>query len=117
MAHNKITTRDFSVVGLHYRCTNQQILRWSEHLPLHARIEREPSNREDKNAISIYLDDSRVSEDGMKIGYLPRQVAAVFAEPMDGGFVKLESPVLVELDAVHGLGTVTVKVKRRVHRG
>ena len=72
---------------------------------------------EDENAIAVYLDDKKVNQHGMKIGYLPRAVAKVFAEPMDSGYVELPNGKLYELDSDAGQGHIAVRVKKRVHRG
>jgi hypothetical protein len=117
MAASKTRTRDFSVVGLSYRCTTPQIEEWKLELPLKVKLEREPNNREDPNAISVSLDDNKVTAKGMKIGYLPRQVAEVFADSMDRGYVELAGAKLVGLDADAGKGELSVKVKKRIHRG
>ena len=117
MAANKSKEQLFTVVGLHYRTTKPQIEKWVEQLPIGVRFEREPENIEDRNAIAVWIDDKSVREREMKIGYLPRQVAQVFAMGMDSGYVKLPPGKLHELDPDTGTGTVTVKVRKRIHRG
>lgn len=117
MAANKVKAQEFSVVGLHYRATKRLMDEWVEQLPVKVRIKREPENREDKNAIAVYLNDRKVTQNGMKIGYLPRQVAAVFASGLDSGYVKMESARLVDLDSDAGTGTAEVKIRKRIHRG
>ena len=117
MAASRTRTQEFSVVGLQYRCTKPQIEHWRLDLPLNASVKREPENREDKNAIAVYVDDRKAREKRMKIGYLPRQVAEVFAASMDSGYVQLVDGRLLDLDSSTGTGTIEVKVKKRIHRG
>ena len=86
-----------SVVGLQYRVLKPTLRSLAKDMPLKIRIELEPQNIHDSNAIAVYLDDSKVRQ-RMKIGYLRKEVAAVLHKPMDDGKLVVHSARLTSLD-------------------
>lgn len=100
-----------TVKGLDYRVTSETQKTMAEVLPLKARLEREPSNPSDANAIKVILLDKPWSD--FHIGYLSRQVAEEFAPLMDKGLLKISKATITEMD---GDGEATIKlvgVKRK----
>jgi hypothetical protein len=79
-------SRDFSVVGMQYRVTLPVRRELAKSCPFSVHVIREPDNRHDENAIAIEV-ASGTNIDGMKIGYLRRQVAEVLAPALDSGEV------------------------------
>lgn len=61
------------------------------------RLEREPDNRADPNAIRVYLPE-RVAF-GIQLGYLRANVAELLAPKMDSGKLAVANVVLESLDA------------------
>lgn len=87
-AKNKSTPRsklskklEISVVGLLYRVTPATLRELKRELPIRCRLEREPGNKHDPNAIRVLLDQKPRAK--FHIGYLPHGIAAEFAPRMD----------------------------------
>ena len=100
-----------SLVGVSYRvppATRKFLL---EHLPCRVSLKREKDNIQDLNAISVTIEDKGVPYNGMKLGYLRRQVAAVWANEIDAGRLSVSKAYLIELDAVEGVGELLITVK------
>jgi len=85
-AQPKQKSYDFSVVGLGYRVTMPYRRRLAKLTPFPVRLVREPENTHDENAIAVTI-AAGTFIDGMKIGYLRREVAAVLAPALDEGIV------------------------------
>lgn len=98
-----------SVVGMQYRTTPSVRKYLTEHLPFRVRIEREPKNHQDPYAIAVYVDDKGVPYNEMKLGYLRRQVAAVWAKDMDGGKLKIHQAYLHSIDTESGIGELLIQ--------
>lgn len=100
-----------SLVGVSYRvppATRKFLL---GHLPCRVVLAREKDNLQDENAISVAIEDKGVPYNGMKLGYLRRQVAAVWANEIDAGRLTISKAYLIELDAVEGVGELLITVK------
>lgn len=61
------------------------------------RLEREPENEYDENAIAVYLPNRLY--DGKQLGYIRRDSAALLAPKMDAGSLEVVSATLTEIRA------------------
>jgi hypothetical protein len=85
--------------------------------PLQARLEREPRNLHDSNAIKVVVVDERFSgHGGFHIGYLPRSVAQLYAPRLDTDTFpwRLEGRI-TELDENVGTGVLLLK-RKPIHK-
>jgi HIRAN domain len=103
---------ELTVVGLKYRVTTSSRVMLADHLPFPVKLEREPENREDENAIKVVAVKyfSHTFND-FHIGYLPRGVASVWAGPLDTGKLTIAEAWVTGIDV--GAGTATMLVKAR----
>jgi HIRAN domain len=100
-----------SLVGMSYRVpvsTRKQLV---EHVPIRIKAVREPNNVQDPDAIAIHIDDAGVPFKHMKIGYLRRQVAGVWAPQIDKGNLEIQKGYLAELDPELAIGEMLLTVK------
>lgn len=91
-------TAEHDVVGIQYRITPSSFHFLERHLeggPLVCKLEREPDNTADENAIRVILNETPMK--GLHLGYLRRQVSEMYAPLMDAG--KL-TPLEVKLTEV-----------------
>jgi HIRAN domain len=96
-AKPKQKSYDFSVVGIQYRVTLPYRRRLAELTPFPVRLVREPENPHDENAIAVTI-AAGTFINGMKIGYLRREVAAVLAPALDEGVIAETKAELTTLD-------------------
>jgi hypothetical protein len=108
--HKKPTQQRLSVVGMNYRVTPSVRRFMVSHLPIRVSIEREPDNPEDSNAIAVTVFDKEIPYNKLKIGYLRRQVAAVWAPAIDEGTLKIHKTYLIEIDVEDGTGELLMNV-------
>ena len=105
------------VVGLRHRVTPQTLLTMQERLKheiMDVRIEREPHNPADENAIKVIIRRGKFK--GMHIGYIPRNVAFIMAPAIDSGNIEISSAQgsIVEIDVQDGTATMLLKFKAAV---
>lgn len=100
-----------SLVGMQYRLTISARRNLVQHLPFRVGAVREPGNIQDPNAIAIFVDDKGVPYNGMKLGYLRRQVAEVWAKEIDEGSLSIGKSYLLEVDVDEGLGELLLEVR------
>lgn len=100
--------KKFSLVGVKYRTSASVRKYLVQHLPIRIRLEHERDNIQDANAIAAYVDDREVPYHGMKLGYLRRQVAAVWAPALDSGTLTIHKAYLYELDPDEGIGELLI---------
>jgi HIRAN domain len=86
-----------SVVGIQYRVTLPTRQEMNGLTPFKVRLEREPENQHDENAIKVVIDDKTMKRNGMHIGYLSRQVAATWADALDEGILEIEEAWLTRM--------------------
>ena len=98
-----------SVVGMEYRVTVDKRLEMDVAAPFKVKLEREPDNYTDKNAIKVVIDDKTMKNNGMHVGYLPRLVAETWASKMDDGKLKILESWMVGVPE-SGDGEVFVKI-------
>lgn len=78
---------ELEVVGMNHRVTLSTLAKLASDVPLHCRLEREPDNAHDENAVKVIVIEKPWAKkhDGMHIGYIARAVASVIAPAMDEG--------------------------------
>jgi hypothetical protein len=99
-----------SCVGMQYRVTPSVRKFLMGHVPFRVRLEREEDNHQDPNAISVWVNDKGVPYDGMKVGYLRRQVAAVWAPELDAKRLEIRKAYMAEVDPQEGVGELLLTV-------
>ena len=110
---------EIPIVGLQHRLTpstrrflEQRVQ--SGTIPV--RIEREPENSADENAIKVIIDQAPYKD--MHIGYIPRIVAAEMAPSIDNGDIDLSTAVgeMTDVDASNGSAMMFLKFKAAVKK-
>jgi HIRAN domain len=105
-------TVELTVVGLTYRITKPAMRELDQETPIRVKFVREYDNNMDENAIAVETDEDTVLFKG-KIGYLRRQIAAVYAPAMDYGDLKLEEGSVTSIDAEAGTADVRITLRFR----
>lgn len=100
---------ELTLVGVRHHVTISTIREMAKQCPIKVRIEREPDNLRDENALAVILLEKPQKE--MKIGYIPRQTAAEISPCIDAGQVEFVEAWLTEIDAESGIGELLTKVK------
>jgi hypothetical protein len=104
VAHKKIT---LPLVGLRHRVTPTTLRELEGLTPIAAKLEREPDNLHDENAISVSLMEKPHRD--FQIGYVARLVAAEIAPLMDQGNFNVDEAWVTVIDAEEGCGEMLVK--------
>lgn len=99
-----------TVVGVRHHVTISTIREMAKDCPIKAKIEREPDNLHDENALAVIVLEK--PQKGMKIGYIPRQTAAELSARIDAGQIEFVEAWLTEVDAESGVGELMTKVKK-----
>ena len=107
---------ELSLVGMLHRLTPSTIHRLADEVaehPLKCRLEREPDNPHDANAIKVILESGRLAKtkSGFHIGYIKRAVASVIAPVMDAGDWDFTRVKLMLVDDEAGEGELLAKRK------
>jgi hypothetical protein len=110
-AKDKVKEIRVSVVGVQYRMVPAVRESLVDYLPFRVDIRREEKNYEDPNAIAVWIHDKTIPYNNSKLGYLRRQVAAVWAEEIDTGRLEIEKGYLIELYPEDGVGELLLTVK------
>ena len=98
-----------SVVGMDYRVTKPTRQKMNEATPFKVRIEREPENDHDSNALKVVVADKTMQQDEMHIGYLSRLVASEWSPVIDKGKLKITEAWMTEVpDEGDGQALLTV---------
>lgn len=108
----KKTTLTLTVVGMQYRVTmssRRMMASDAEEGTIECRLEREPNNRYDENAIKVIIASEPFK--GFHIGYLQRPVAVTLAPLMDAGDIHIVAAVLDSVNPQEGEGELEVMVK------
>jgi hypothetical protein len=108
-SHNVIKTR---MKGLQYRISKQARQLLATHAPFHVRLEREPMNSHDPNAIAVWTMDKPESFHDMQLGYVAKDVAAVLAVALDSEDVRVTQATVTFLHAVEGEGELTIRLAK-----
>lgn len=100
---------ELTVVGMNFRCDEQSRKTLSRKCPFTVELEREPDNRSDENAIRVIVaKDSKklMVMRGTHIGYLRRNVAALFAPRLDDGSIEATALVVTEVNVLDSHATI-----------
>jgi hypothetical protein len=99
-------TLEIEVVGVYYRVTQDTMDSLASDTPLHCKIEREPKNPHDPNAIKVIVTEKPYAKthEGMHIGYVGRPTATVIAPELDDGTFPYTDAWLTSLDPESGRG-------------
>lgn len=107
---------ELEVVGLHHRVTISTLSNLADDVPLHCKLEREPDNLHDENAVKVVVVEKPWAKkhEGMHVGYIGRVTASVIAPAMDAG--GSEWPYvdawLTSIDTVNGKGELLLSTKK-----
>jgi HIRAN domain len=101
---------DITVRGLMFYVTPDTMQTMSEVVPMPVRLEREPTNAHDPNAIKVIVEAKPWKD--FHIGHVAKQTAEVLASKMDDGSFNLEEATLVWIDVHLGEAGVEVRVPR-----
>jgi HIRAN domain len=107
-SRNIIHTR---VVGLQYRMSRDARYMLAGYAPFKVRVERDPKNSKDENAIAVYTLDEPKAFQRMQLGYLPKDVAAVLAPALDNESVAITDATVMAMRAVEGDGELKLRIK------
>lgn len=118
-------THELTMVGMDKRVTKDGRLMlqdMAEREEFKVRLEREPTNRWDENAIKVIYDDPAIPMmAGRHIGYVPRETAALLAPMIDSGALGVKRAECYEVFPANGTFRCIVTfldfpVKRKVGR-
>jgi hypothetical protein len=99
------------LVGMNYRVGVQLQEEFARHVPFAVRLEREPENKFDVNALKVVID--KEVRPGMHIGYISRDLAARLAVLMDEGMIEIEAAAVTEIEEQSGSGTVLISFRKK----
>jgi hypothetical protein len=110
MAKKKFET---VVVGMGYRVTTSTLRAISTDAPLKIKLEREPDNEHDENAIKVLIVEKPYArhDEGFHIGYIPHAVALVLAPIMDTTGLPWDEAWITSADPETGMGELLLKRK------
>lgn len=106
---------EIGVVGLLHRTTGptRKLLETLlEKHPIEMKLEREPRNRFDNNAIKVIIGEGKMKN--LHIGYVPKEIAKVLAPAMDSGKAKDTRGIMTEIDIHEGTGVMLLKFSSNV---
>jgi HIRAN domain len=99
-----------AMVGLVYRATVTTREELAELAPVKVRLQREPDNHHDPNAIAVLVTEQKRRD--WQIGYVPRLEASRLAPMMDKGTVKIEDAWLTEVEPDTGDSEMLVRLRK-----
>lgn len=105
-----------SVVGLQHRVTmttrRMMAARISDGGPMEVKLEREPDNHVDPNAIRVIVTGGPYSK--LHIGYVPRRVAEILAPALDKKQAELGMCLLTGVTPEDGEGELLIRLRTGV---
>jgi hypothetical protein len=106
-------TLEIEAVGLNYRLTPGTIRKLAQVTPVQVRLEREPGNEFDPNAVKILVTEKPWAKRHapLHIGYVARGTASVLAPRMDSGKFPFPDVWLTDADPDTGRGTLLLRRK------
>lgn len=102
------------VVGMQHRVTastRKMISKHTNNGPIQVKLEREPKNVHDENAIKVILESTPYK--GMHIGYVSRHTALNLAPAIDGGKVLICEVSITDIRAEDGDGDLVIGFIKR----
>jgi HIRAN domain len=114
MKPGTITELEMPVVGLKYRVsisTRNALALDVKRGGLRVYLEREPENTHDENAVKVMMDGEPYN--GLHIGYVKKDIAAVLAPVLDSGIPVITAKLLA-VDMQDGTGEIVVTLKTPV---
>lgn len=100
-----------TVKGLRYRVTAATMRTMSDVTPLNARLEREPDNLYDKNAVKVIICDK--PWDDFHVGYLDKVVAKEIAPKLDKGTLEITKARVLSIDPEEAQGEIRIEGRKR----
>jgi hypothetical protein len=102
---------EVTAVGMLHRVTPGTLGEIADSCPLHCRLEREPMNSNDENAIKVFITDRPWSKQhgDMQIGYVARATASVIAPVMDADEWEYDKCMMVSVDEDTGSGELRLR--------
>lgn len=97
------------LVGMGYRLTQLTQKKLRDNAPIRVKLEREPGNTHDRNAIKVTL---VTFQKGLHVGYVPRDIAKTLAPKLDDGSVEITTAWLSSVDHLAGGGQLVVSFRR-----
>jgi hypothetical protein len=104
-------TIELTVVGLQFRWRVEGRITLQRNCPIPVRLEREPDNPKDENAIKVLIDaDYKLKAlKGKHLGYLRRDTAALLAPRLDAGTLEPVKLWVTEVDPPTGEATLEAR--------
>jgi hypothetical protein len=102
---------EIAVVGMLYRNTPATLKKLVEAAPLQCKLEREPDNPADRNAVKVIVVEKPWKN--THVGYVARIVAAKIAPRMDSGNFAWTDVWLVEIDDEAGTGELLLRKRAK----
>ena len=106
---NIVKTR---MVGLQYRLSKQARQMLATHAPFKVKLEREPHNTKDENAIAVWTLSIPQAFHDMQLGYVKKEVAAVLSPVLDAEDVTITEATITLLHAIEGEGDLTIRLAK-----
>lgn len=102
---------EITAVGMLHRVTPATLGEISDSCPLHCRLEREPTNKHDENAIKVFITDRPFGKThgDFHVGYIARPTASVIAPVMDADEWEYDQCMLVAVDEFIGEGELRLR--------
>jgi HIRAN domain len=105
-----MTELEITVVGMRHHMTPSTLQELERECPLKCRLKREVQNIHDENAIAVVCLEKPWAK--MKIGYVPRDVAAEFAPRVDTGRLEFHDVWLTGVDVSSGVGDLKLSLRK-----
>lgn len=102
------------VVGMQHRVTKTtrgMIADYVKLLPIMCKLEREPENPADKNAIKVIAANGSPYS-GIHLGYIPRVTAEILAPALDKGQAEVLNVTLTSVDPDDGDGEIVLTFRQ-----
>ena len=108
----RVVERDVKLtcVGMQYRIKKDARRMMKKHVPFRVAIRRESQNAVDENAMAVFVADS-IPYKGLKLGYLKREVAAVYAPLIGKKALRIPKASVIGIDTDRGEAELLVTVR------
>lgn len=108
----RVIERDVKLtcVGMQYRIKKDARRMMKKHVPFRVAIRREPSNEADENAMAVFV-AAPIPYKGLKLGYLVREVAAVWSPLVAKKALRIPKAEVIGLNTDKGEAELLVTVR------